>query len=269
MELDIFPEHKDYSGQKVLLGLSGGINSMAVLCWLAEGPKEYYPAELHLFYAHLSEHSPDTFRFVADGVRYARKLFPAVVFRMVRGSVIEMFRKEKLIPHPTISPCTIRLKLDPIEKYMAIAGITENVVGYVKGEAIRRASRMAKRTGSELTNVVSNGINVSFPIAKYTDEWCFSLVKKHIGWYPAIYDIRERGKRVFKHNNCLPCKNMEQKDLDAVAKYYPAYMQKALDLSAELQRHWGRDADAFYTSFGRQDYEKGYKPQPCEVCAFD
>lgn len=267
MELDLFPEHKNYSGQKVLLGLSGGINSMAVLCWLAEAPKEFYPSELHLFYAHLSEHSEDTFRFVADGIRWARKVFPCVKFAMSRDSAIELFRKKKIIPHPIKSPCTIKLKLDPIEQYMSNNGITENVVGYVKGEAVRRAGRMAKRTKSELTNVITHGVNVSFPIAQYTDDWCFSVVKKHIGWYPAIYDIVERGKRIFKHNNCLPCKNMDKKDLQAVAKYFPKYMEKALSLSEELKRHWGRDADFFYTEFGRPDL--GYESQPCEVCAFD
>lgn len=267
MELDLFPEHKDYSGKKVLLGLSGGINSMAVLCWLGEGPKEFYPSELHLFYTHLTEHSEDTFRFVADGVRWARNVFPSVRFAMSRGSAIEIFRKGKIIPHPLNSLCSIKLKIEPSERYMSEHGITENVVGYVKGEAVRRASRMAKRTNSELTNVVSNGVNVSFPISNYTDDWCFSKVEKYIGWYPAIYKIKERGKRVFKHNNCLPCKNMEDKDLQAVEKYYPKYMDKALALSDDLKSYWGRDADFFYTTFGRSDL--GYENQPCKVCEFD
>lgn len=267
MEIDLFPEHKDYSGKKVLLGLSGGINSAAVLFWLAEGPAEYYPAELHLFYAHLTEHSPDTFRFVADCARWARKKFPCVKVRIVRHSALALFRKKKIIPHPLKSPCTIHLKLDPINAYMSEQGITENVVGYVKGEAVRRAGRMAKRTQSPLSNVVSRGVNVSFPVAKYSDNWCFAIVKKHLGWYPAIYDIRERGKRVFLHNNCLPCKNMEHKQLQAVAKHYPDYMRRAVELSGELSRHWGRDADAFYTEFGRDD--TGLDGQPCEVCAFD
>ncbi len=267
MELDLFPEHKDYSGKKVLLGLSGGINSMAVLCWLAESPKEFYPAELHLFYAHLSEHSPDTFKFVADGVRWSRTVFSCVVVKVIRNSVLDLFRKQKLIPHPTLSPCTVRLKLDPINKYMVENEITENVVGYVKGEAVRRANRMAMRTKSELTNVVSNGVNVDFPIAKYTDNWCFSIVKKYLGWYPFIYTIKRKGKRVFKHNNCLPCKNMNSGDLNDVAEYYPTYMKKAVDLSMDLKRHWGRDADKFYSTFGRDNL--GLDGQPCEVCAFD
>lgn len=28
------------------------------------------------------------------------------------------------------------------------------------------------------------------------------------GGINSIYDIKENGKRVFTHNNCLPCKNM-------------------------------------------------------------
>lgn len=270
MNEDLFPEHKDYSGQKVLLGLSGGINSMAVLCWLAQGPKEFYPAELHLFYAHLTEHSPDTFQFVADGIRWARGVFPCIKFKLHRGSALKFFEQQKIIPVPKISPCTIRLKTQPMEQYMLGLGITENVVGYVKGEAVRRATRMAKRLkAKDIHSINWNGARVSFPISNQIDEWCFRLVKHCLGWYPAIYDIMEDGKRVFKHNNCLPCKNMEMKQLQAVQKYYPEYMQKALNLSDTLKRHWGRDADEYYLTFGRQDHESDYNAQPCEVCAFD
>lgn len=265
MQLDMFPEYLDYSETEVLLGLSGGINSMAVLCWLSKCPPQYLPKTLHLFYAHLSEHSPDTFRFVADGVRFSRRVFPSVKFQMVRGSVIEYFESQKMIPHPTKSPCTRVLKLEPMFAYMAQHGITENVVGYVKGEAIRRASRMAKRTGSDLNKVVADGVRVRFPISSQDNEWCFDICRELIGWYPAIYDIRDaKGNRVFKHNNCLPCKNMEMADFKAVGKHYPEYMGRALALTERLKRHWGRDADDFYTTFGREEWEA----TQCEHCTF-
>ena len=61
----------DFHGKKVLIGLSGGINSMALLCWLGELPKELHPAELHLFYADFKEHSPDTLQFVLAGWTWA------------------------------------------------------------------------------------------------------------------------------------------------------------------------------------------------------
>ena len=47
-----------------MIGLSGGINSMAVLCWLGELPTHKHPDELHLFYADFKEHSEDTIQFV-------------------------------------------------------------------------------------------------------------------------------------------------------------------------------------------------------------
>lgn len=40
---------KNYSSQKVLIGLSGGINSMALLCHLANQPDHTKPKELHFF----------------------------------------------------------------------------------------------------------------------------------------------------------------------------------------------------------------------------
>ena len=109
-------------------------------------------------------------------------------------------------------------------------------------------------------------LSTEFPISEFTDEWCFEIVDKHIGWHPAIYDILdEKGKRVFKHNNCLPCKNMQLSQMKAVEKYYPDYMAKAVALSERLKAYWGRNADDYYTTFGKQDYEA---PQ-CEVCQFD
>lgn len=56
--------------KKVMIGLSGGINSMALLCWLAEQPNR--PTDLWLFYAHFKEHSPDTWDFVQSGMEYAK-----------------------------------------------------------------------------------------------------------------------------------------------------------------------------------------------------
>lgn len=43
--------YEDYGGKSVLIGLSGGINSMAVLCWVCSLPIERRPSVLHLFYA--------------------------------------------------------------------------------------------------------------------------------------------------------------------------------------------------------------------------
>jgi len=50
--------------KRVMIGLSGGINSMAVLCWLIE--QEDKPKDIWLFYAHFEEHSPNEFISVMD-----------------------------------------------------------------------------------------------------------------------------------------------------------------------------------------------------------
>lgn len=247
-----------YNDKKIMIGLSGGINSMGVLCWLVESGEQ--PKELHLFYAHFKEHSPDTFRFVIEGIRYARKNFKKVVVKITRNSVLEYFRDKKhMIPHPRYSPCSHELKIEPMQMYISQHGITIDLIGYVKEEK--------KRMNAHRRNSPDNMfLSKDFPIEKFTDEWCFEIVKSHLGWYPAIYDIKdEKGKRIFAHNNCLPCKNMYVKDMVQVAKYFPEHMKKANDLSKELKAYWGRNAQDYYTEFGREDYEV---PQ-CEVCAFD
>ena len=101
--------------EKYMIGLSGGINSMAVLCWLIEQPDK--PKEIHLYYAHFAEHSPDTFQFVADGIRYARKHFDKVTVRITSNSVLRFFEEQKMIPHPKVSPCSRKLKIEPMELY--------------------------------------------------------------------------------------------------------------------------------------------------------
>lgn len=247
----------NYDGEKIMLGLSGGINSAAVLCWLIESGQ--LPAELHLYYAHFAEHSPDTFQFVADGIRLARKHFPKVTVKITSNSVLSYFEKHKMIPHPVRSTCSYHLKIAPMEAYCFQHGITIDLVGYVRSET----KRIRRMEGSKANNLF---LTKDFPIHAFSDEWCFKIVDRNIGWHPAIYDIVDvNGKRVFKHNNCLPCKNMYVKDMKAVDAYYPRHMQRAIALSNRLKAYWGRDADAYYTEFGREDYEPGQ----CEVCSFD
>lgn len=260
MQKEMFIEYKDYSSQKVMIGLSGGINSMAVLLWLSQYPEEYKPKELHLFYAHFKEHSPDTEKFVLDGVAFAKAHFNNVFYEQTNNSVIEFFREQKMIPHPMVAPCTRLLKIEPMLMYMVQHKITIDLVGYVRQE-MRRIKNMAKKSKGELKGdvVIQGDIEKHFPIHSRSDQWCFDICEKHIGWYPAIYDIKENGKRVFKHNNCLPCKNMNQKDFDKVQKYYPEYMDKANRLAEELDAYWGRGV--------KKDKEQG--TQTCSICAFD
>lgn len=260
MQQDLFIEYQDYSKQKVLIGLSGGINSMAVLCWLASYPKEFKPKELHLFYVHFEEHSPDTLPFVIAGLAYAEKKFEKVIYSQTNNSVLDFFREQKMIPHPIIAPCTRVLKIEPMMKYAKENEIDIDLVGYVKEEGRRIKNMHKKNPDTKNTK--------GFPIAHKENEWCFQIVKNEIGWYPKIYDIKDAdGSRTFPHNNCLPCKNMQGNDFDKVKQHFPEYWQKAIELSEELQKHWGRDKVEFYTKFGREDL--GTDKQPCEVCAFD
>lgn len=233
------------NGQKVLIGLSGGINSMAVLCWLIESGIK--PSELHLFYAHFAEHSPDTFQFVADGIRYARKHFDCVKVKITSNHVLRYFESQNMIPHPANSPCSKFLKIFPINEYAFNNDIKIDLVGYVKHELKKRSNRQKKQVVNDLFS-----LRKFYPVGKFTDEWCLEMCDKHIGWHPAIYDIiDEKGKRVFKHNNCLPCKNWETDDMENGKKYYPEYHEKAMQTSTKIQRYWGRSADNFYSTFGR------------------
>ena len=268
MQTALFIDYEDYSDDKVLIGLSGGINSMAVLCWLADYPEEYKPKELHLFYAHFDEHSPDTEDFCKAGVEFAKKNFETVIYKQLNNSLIDFFKDQKMIPHPMVSPCTRVLKIMPIHEYMANQDIKVDLVGYVRDET-RRIKRMAEKTNSEITNVVTEeGVTKKFPIHDKSNEWCFDIVKSKIGWYPKIYDIKDsKNNRVFKHNNCLPCKNMNQKDFLLVKEHFPEYWLKAVQLSEELQGYWGRDKKGFATAFGEAQTPDG--SQDCVICAFD
>ncbi len=245
---------------KALIGLSGGINSMAVVCWLAE--QKVKPKEIHLYYAHFVEHSDDTLQFVLDGVEFAKKHFEKVVYVQTDNSILEFFREIKAILHPSRSLCSYRLKIEPINRYAEINEIEVDLVGYVKHELKRRGNKQQKNLPQY--NLFHN-LEKLYPIGEFTDEWCFDIVDKYIGWHPAIYDIKdENGNRVFKHNNCLPCKNMYPHEMEAVKKYYPEKHFKAMELSAKLTRHWGRSKADFYTQFGR---DLG-QDSTCEACKF-
>lgn len=236
---------QDYNGENILIGLSGGINSAAVLCWLIESGIQ--PKELHLYYAHFKEHSPDTFPFVKALIRYARGHFKCVKVKVTRNSVIDYFRQQKMIPHPTASPCTRKLKIEPIVTYAFRNQIKIDLVGYVKHELVRRSSKQQANLQQDLFSLQKH-----YPIGAFSDEWCFEIVKKHIGFYPAIYDIRDsKGRRIFKHNNCLPCKNMYPEDIEMVKIYFPWHYLQAIKLSSDLTSYWGRDEAEFYSTFGK------------------
>jgi hypothetical protein len=249
----------DYRQSRVMIGLSGGINSMAILCWLSK--YEFKPKDIYLFYSHFKEHSPDTLTFVLSGVEYAKKHFNNVIYEQTNNSVIDFFRQLKMIPHPIIAPCTRQLKIIPAIEFANKHNCNIDLVGYVSNE-IRRVKNMQSKGADNLF------LSKKFPIIHFNNENCFELVKKEIGWYPKIYDITdEKGKRIFTHNNCLPCKNMQMKDYKEVKKYFPEYWQKAEDLANELQKHWGRSKEDYYVSFGRKDFEVNYEKQVCDVCA--
>lgn len=248
--LDLLDAPVDYSDSKVLVPLSGGINSAAVLCLLGEHhPESLRPRELHLFYAHLKEHSPDTFSFVADCIRYARSRFANVKVRVTRASVNKYFIEQNMIPHPSISPCSRDLKMSPMLAYDIQHGIDVVLIGYVRHE-FSRYDRALKR-GSE-----DDRRRNRYPLLNWSDEDCFQIVKRVIGWYPEIYDIRwtkadvelglcrrhEVGQRVFTHNNCLPCKNMSSRQMQSVGRHYPAYAARAVKAAAQIPNaYWGRD----------------------------
>lgn len=235
----------DFSGKRLLIRLSGGINSAAALCFIAENqPLDMMPEELHLYYSHLREHSPDTAHFVCDLIRYARSKFTNVRARITRASVNQYFEDEGMIPHPTVSPCSIDLKIKPSNQYMVENRIDISIVGFVRTE--RRRIERQESFGDK---------NTLYPIQHLTDEDCLALVKQCIGWYPKIYDIlwtledvangycqpHEKGKRVFSHNNCLPCKNMSARQLVTVGRHFPQYAERAMKTAKQIGSYWGRE----------------------------
>jgi len=230
--LDISEAPIDYSQKRVLIPLSGGINSAAVLCFLgAHHPSELKPADLHLFYCHFKEHSPETMPFVADLMRWARTKFASVKLKITRNSVNQFFEQQHMIPHPSISPCSQELKIKPKMAYIEEHRIDVELIGFVK-EDFRRYKR-AQKYNTEKTH---------YPILHWSDNNCFTIVRDCIGWYPPIYDIKENGRRVFSHNNCLPCKNMTTRQLEKVARYFPKHAQAAYQTAARIPgAYWGRD----------------------------
>lgn len=184
-----------------------------------------------------------------------------------------------------------------------IKGIVSNVTGQNKGDV---------DANYYIEHGLSKGLfeAIFFPTANISDEDCFVLVKEAIGWHPYIYDIlwtdpaimdyankmegkmpedarsiiikyttqgygRGGSKRVFNHNNCLPCKNMQIWQFWLVGLFFPFYFDDAASLSKKINKYYGRnekeytDSIAIYTTFGREDYEVDFKEQTCGVCASD
>lgn len=105
------------------------------------------------------------------------------------------------------------------------------LIGYINTDLRRFRTLSAKES------------HVRFPVLEWSKQDCLDYVKKTIGWYPAIYDIKdESGKDVFSHNNCLPCKNMHPKQLQNVARYFPEYAERAKETADKIPgAYWGRE----------------------------
>lgn len=272
-------QHQNYEGERVMIGLSGGINSAAVLAYLVSEIK-YKPETLYLFHTNFVEHSPDTLKFVHANVEYARNNFSKVVYEQKDISLIDFFREQKTIFSPKFSGCTRMLKIEPMVDFMQRHEIKIDLVGYVRGE-MNRMKRQIKR------GVLSK----SYPISHLTNEDCFKIVKSEMGWFPEIYDlmwsdprikvaIQQKGHtlhdnqlqilkrysdrgygyykspRVFKHNNCLPCKNMHQWEIFIVEVFFPSYYDAAMKLAEETGSYWGR-----------KDESSADTDTTCVVCA--
>ena len=279
----------DLTNEIVCAPQSAGINSATVMCWLANLEKK--PKDVYIFYSHLKEHSDDSMDFVLAVVEYSKKHFENVIFEYVENSIIDFFLQQKMIPHPKFAPCTFELKIKPANLFLSKHNCTIDMVGYIRTEK-RRIENMNKKRELDLF------LQKQFPISHLTDEDCFDIVKKEIGWYPKIYDYKwndsgfidfvnkrisyfdeynqkiilkdlGKDKRVFNHNNCLPCKNMNIKQLLCVEYFFPEFHKKATELSIELNAHWGREqssyVDAFMTTFGREDWEV---EGGCKICEF-
>ncbi len=107
----------DYSDKSVLIPLSGGINSAAVLCYAAKYyPPKYKPRRLVLHHTEMPEHSPDTSQFVSDCVEYAKQNFENVSYDFNAASMLEFCLDNKMIPHPAVSPCSRLLKIEIASK---------------------------------------------------------------------------------------------------------------------------------------------------------
>lgn len=273
----------DFSEKNVLIGLSGGINSAAVLCHLVKNVKEK-PKRLFLYYAHFLEHSDDTFQFVLDCVKYAKLHLEGVFFEYSSNSINALFTKLNVIPHPRIPICTKVLKINKMLEFQRKHDIDLDLIGYVKGEN-RRIKRQIKH----------KVLNKAYPISHLTDADCFSLVEKEIGWFPEIYKIKWTDKRiipflkchkdfmpiqqynvamkyaqrgygyknktaVFSHNNCLPCKNMQTWEYYLVKLFFPNKFEKAMQVSQNTNSHWGRSADSL---------TRAGQTTSCSFCAFD
>lgn len=266
MQLSVFEILQDvnYKDKRVMMGMSGGINSAAALVYLAEYVEEK-PDELFLYYAHFEEHSSDTEKFVLACVEYAKKKFKKVVFEQSNNSLLDFFKKSKMIPQPKVTPCTRILKIEPMVEFMQKHEIDVDIVGYVRHEW-RRMNRQIER-GVE---------KKEYLIRHMSDEDCFSIVEKFIGWFPEIYSLkwndsrilsflelhksdlvenqyniikqyaekgfnfRSNSNRVFKHNNCLPCKNMHQWEIFLLRIFFSSYYEDAMKLAENLGSYWGR-----------------------------
>lgn len=185
----------------------------------------------------------DTYRF---GRQVAERWNLNIVEASHGGDLWEMFVKQNFIPARQFSTCSLKFKILPSRAYLtanyedAYTGATELfphrtfekmgrvAYGYDLGEERRVARTQA--------NWDFKSLDVWFPLLEWqvSKQQCFGYFQQHGIEPPRMY-------KHFQHANCLPCKNFQKRDWEALAYHYPEKFAEAAIFEKQHGLRWMQD----------------------------
>lgn len=239
---------------KTYVNYSMGVCSAYIACRLADEGEEPI-----CVFSDTKREDQDTYRFgyeVAN--RWQLKLIDASDGR----DLWDYFKQQKMIPARQLAACSITLKVKPSQKFYESAEPGRIAYGYDLGEEDR-----AERTANRWT--LKNHTPI-FPMI----EWQVSK-SEAMGYFLKHGIAIPRMYAHFPNANCMPCKNYQRRDWEALRHFYPEKFTEAKVFEVVSGLRWMQDGptltelEAELEATGRTYSRKGRHALPTPSFSFD
>lgn len=227
---------------KHILGFSGGIDSQAVYCWLADR----FPAEdIILLHSNAGKNeSPLNDDFVErfSSTVHSVILTNALVSDMwdtpglaeskgLDGNAVldfvTMAEIKKRFPSRKAQFCTEKLKLVPMRRWLQnnpLDGDYERYTGVRRDESDKRSETPLREWDSFFDCYTNH------PLADWSKKQCFDFVKEHGQEINPLYTMG------FSRVGCMPCINANKSEILQIAERFPEIIDKIREWEKRVGR---------------------------------
>lgn len=211
---------------KYLVSLSAGKDSTACLLWALDNlPKE----DIVVYYIDTKWEHEDVYTYL----EYLKEKLDIEITVIESIGMVEMAKKKRMMPNPTMRFCTEYLKIKPaLEFYKKFQ---DDGVDFINIVGIRR-EESKKRANTESFFITDKGIKTLAPVAYWDTQRVFDFHKEH------GIEVNPLYKRGVSRVGCYPCIYARKHDLQNME---PKYKERLRNLEKEISDINGKEAKFF------------------------